>query len=402
MAVPQENPKAIEKQTELYPEKEVDWGKLSNIDIKFQIGEKDTDPGSFLRALKMALKTEFPNKKESETFASAIDRRAIHRGFDPHLAFAADLFRITKGALYIDMKNGSKMAVKLDPNATLEAGYEEKLPETVQKTRGAWESLREVLRHGILADILPALTGDRAAGSFGNRNRIWQEVMEQTEEYKGAYEQNKAMVEFLKNNQKNADVVAKLQSVGEEKIMEKERPAASSRPPEAAPARTPPPQEKRRKELDKDEKYFSALGRRPERPIERKLYDASSFIIDIGQARLDGKVQMVSDHVKVVEANMRQGDAIIIKNSIERTFQELVQAKTIVQNLETRLNILLPKLQEIDMQNLTSEEKAALQEKLQNLDEKETDLAFWTMEIETHEGTLKKFARQFRVTLPAA
>ena len=201
-----QTPRRVEKQAELYKESKAifDWSAVP-------AGSVEIKDDSFDRALqKILTPANFSTLSAKDREAArltvskqiaAIEAAAVHAGFDMGLALTGDTISFENGVLYLDIKkSGKQLYLKLDPSAaSIKSGYTEIKPEAVGKSRRAWQSLKEAMGHGILTDILPALAGgDSKAASFENRTKIWGDNMGRTEDYKGTYEQNKAMVEYLK------------------------------------------------------------------------------------------------------------------------------------------------------------------------------------------------------------
>lgn len=200
-----ERPKHIEKQRELYklPRKEINWAELPS-----GFGEIETSLDRALRKILTPPNFERLSDDEQEKIErkvslqiAAIEAKAVRAGFDTSFAKRGDKVTLDGGVLYLDLKREKKAyAVKLDKSATVLSEYQEIKPEAVVKSRRAWESLKEAMGRGVVSEILMALAGgDRRAGAFENRKRIWKEVLGQSEAFRGTAEQNRSIVQYVKS-----------------------------------------------------------------------------------------------------------------------------------------------------------------------------------------------------------
>lgn len=199
-----ETPKPIEKQRELYklPKEEINWLALPAGSV-----EIETNLDHALRKILTppnwhtlpADEKESVRKKVSLQIAG-IEAKAVRAGFDASFARRGDKITLEGGVLYLDLKREKKAyAVKLSKETGVKAGYTEVKPEVVVKSRRAWKSLKEALEHGVVSEILTALAGgNRRAGEFENRVRLWKEIMGRGEEFHGTAEQNRAIVNYVK------------------------------------------------------------------------------------------------------------------------------------------------------------------------------------------------------------
>lgn len=367
-----ETPKPIKKQRELYklPKEEINWAALP-----FGSAEIETSLDRALRKILTppnwgelpAYEKEEVRKKVSLQIAG-IEAKVVRAGFDASFTRQGDKVTLENGVLYLDLKREKKAyAVKLAKEANIKTDYREMKPEVVVKSRRAWESLKEAFERGVASEILTALAGgDHRAGAFENRSRIWKEVMGRGEAFSGTAEQNRVIVDYVKDE------------------------VAAGRTPDVAPKSAPPeegkklrreketPEERARREgrWPAEDQYLKHLREHPRAPeVPDPLKEAFHKVMVLLGPRLDALNQKTDEYEELVERakrNMRGGaDARITRGSIWTAMEKTGELKETIFQFKKEIEALAKTLGEIKTTERERVErtKQSLQDTKTSLDE---------------------------------
>lgn len=368
-----ERPKPIEKQRELYklPRKEINWAELPS-----GTGEIETSLDRALRKILTPPNFEKLSEDEQERVErevslqiAAIEAKAVRAGFDTSFARRGDKVMLRNGALYLDLKREKKAyAVKLDKSATVLSEYQEIKPEAVVKSRRAWEQLKEALEHGVVSEILTALAGgDRRAGAFENRKRIWKEVLGQSEAFRGTAKQNRAIVDYVK---------AAL---------------AAGRTPDIAPRPAPEKAKKERREKEKGvptgDAYMRHIREHPLPPEAPNALNEARHKMDVLLGpRLDeinAKEDELEELMKRVKINYGgAADAKMVRGSIYAALHKAGEARNKIHQFSQDVAVQQRALEELEKgalnkvdQERIARSKTALAETKAAVDDKERTAA---------------------------